>query len=140
MIKNEKGLTLLEVLASIVILTIILTSFYGLFIQSAKFTKINEDELYASNLANQAREYLISNPIKESLDLVTLETTVNNKFIADGYSQFTLKLTDQTNKDVIDEAGIGLFRVKIEILDSSSKQPLSTTYCYVQKGEEETTP
>lgn len=48
---NAKGLSLVEVLASIVILTIVLISFSNLFLQSAKHTKFNKEKLTAVQVA-----------------------------------------------------------------------------------------
>ena len=44
---HEKGLTLVEILASIVILAIVLIAFMSFFTQSAKFTKFNDEKLTA---------------------------------------------------------------------------------------------
>lgn len=50
---NQKGMTLLEVLLSIVILTIVLTSFAGFFSQSALFVKKNEEKMNTFQTAQQ---------------------------------------------------------------------------------------
>jgi prepilin-type N-terminal cleavage/methylation domain-containing protein len=51
--KAESGFTLLEVLASIVILGIILTTFFSFFSQSLLFSAKNEEDLQAINLARK---------------------------------------------------------------------------------------
>jgi prepilin-type N-terminal cleavage/methylation domain-containing protein len=51
--KAESGFTLVEVLASIVILGIILTTFFGFFSQSLLFSSKNEEDLQAINLARK---------------------------------------------------------------------------------------
>lgn len=50
--KNEKGFTLVEVVASIVLITIILLSFAQLFIQSNKTAAYNNEMLVTINLAD----------------------------------------------------------------------------------------
>lgn len=55
-INNQDGLTLVELLGSIVILSIIVVSFLAFFIQSAKTTKVSEDIIDASYIAQQELE------------------------------------------------------------------------------------
>lgn len=50
---DQKGITLLEVLLSIVLLVIVLTSFAGFFTQSAMFVKKNEDKISTTQTAQQ---------------------------------------------------------------------------------------
>lgn len=50
---NENGLTLIEVLASIVILSIVLISFSSILLQSVKHTKYNEEKLTAVDIAEE---------------------------------------------------------------------------------------
>ncbi|MFS0575377.1 type II secretion system protein [Sporosarcina sp. 179-K 3D1 HS] len=49
----QKGLTLVEILAAIVILSIVLLSFSSFFLQSAKNTKYNEKKLTAIEIAEE---------------------------------------------------------------------------------------
>ena len=49
--KNEKGLSLVEVLAAVVILSIVLITFMNFFVQSAKHTKFNNEKLTAVQVA-----------------------------------------------------------------------------------------
>ncbi|MDS9471347.1 prepilin-type N-terminal cleavage/methylation domain-containing protein [Sporosarcina pasteurii] len=49
--RKESGLTLIEVLASIVILSIVLISFSSLLLQSTKHTKYNKEKLTAVQVA-----------------------------------------------------------------------------------------
>lgn len=56
-IDNEKGLTLLEVLLSIVILTIILVTVMNFFPQMGFMNKQNEDKQQATNLAKKELIY-----------------------------------------------------------------------------------
>lgn len=53
---NNRGFTLLEILASVVILGIILTVFFQVFIVSQKATTSNEDKLAAINMAETVLE------------------------------------------------------------------------------------
>lgn len=60
---NNKGLTLVEVLASIILISIILFTFFSFFIQSAKTGKSSEEVVDATYLAQVEMEklYEISN-------------------------------------------------------------------------------
>ena len=53
MIRDEKGLTLLEVLISIVILSVIFLSIMSFFPQMGFINKVNEDKAKAVNYANE---------------------------------------------------------------------------------------
>lgn len=53
---NQDGLTLVELLGSIVILSIIVVSFLGFFIQSSRTTKVSGEIIDASYIAQQQAE------------------------------------------------------------------------------------
>src|SRR5699024_10249125 len=77
---NENGLTLVEVLASVVLLTIIITIFLNVFIQSAKTNTTSEEVVDATYLAQTEMERIYSK---------SLETTYSereNAFENLGYS------------------------------------------------------
>ncbi|MBK5251970.1 MAG: type II secretion system protein [Peptostreptococcaceae bacterium] len=52
-IKNEKGITLIELLVSLVVLSILLVSFYGIFTNAAKLDIRSKNEMTANYLAQQ---------------------------------------------------------------------------------------
>lgn len=60
---NNKGLTLVEVLASVILISVILFTFFSFFIQSAKTGKTSEEVVDATYLAQVEMEklYEISN-------------------------------------------------------------------------------
>ena len=55
-VKNQQGITLIELLLSIVILSIISLSMYTFFIQAANFSSHNNDRLVAINIARGVAE------------------------------------------------------------------------------------
>lgn len=59
---EEKGMSLVEVVVSITILSIILLSFASLFQQSSKTTENNKEKLVAINLARGVKEQVEINP------------------------------------------------------------------------------
>ncbi|MFJ7826931.1 type II secretion system protein [Psychrobacillus sp. NPDC096623] len=83
-IKNQKGLTLIELLAVIVILAIvaaIAVPAVGNIIENSKFNAAKAD---ASNVLNAAQLYLTENPNGPSGDTgttVTVQNLIDNKFL-----------------------------------------------------------
>lgn len=73
-LKEERGISLVEVVASIVLITIILISFFSFFIQSAKHTKFNEENLTSIEIAENIIANIRSNP-------TNYRTNVTNKKI-----------------------------------------------------------
>lgn len=56
--KNQSGFTLIEVIASLVIITIILISFFSFFLSNAKTTKTSNDIFDATYYAQKEMEHL----------------------------------------------------------------------------------
>lgn len=126
---NEKGFTLVEILASITILFIILITFFGFFTQSALFTRTNQEALYATNLANHAMEVIRSGEVDdiENLSAIIMEEIgVNEDYQFIEYEDFSLKLTSLGV-----EEDLGLTKVKIEIIHIERAAVLATRYSYV---------
>jgi len=76
-IKNEKGVTLIELLISFVILAIILPSFMALFINSAQNNGISSDKMNATNIAREVQVEFNVDPEKnqELKDLIIYSRT-----------------------------------------------------------------
>ncbi|WP_211356384.1 prepilin-type N-terminal cleavage/methylation domain-containing protein [Psychrobacillus lasiicapitis] len=55
---NTKGLTLIEILVSIILITIIITTFFSLFIQSARTSKTSEEVVDATYVAQSEMEQI----------------------------------------------------------------------------------
>lgn len=126
---NEKGFTLVEILASITILFIILITFFGFFTQSALFTRTNQEALYATNLANHAMEVIRSGEVDDIENLsatIMEEIGVNEDYQFIEYEDFSLKLTSLGV-----EEDLGLTKVKIEIIHIERAAVLATRYSYV---------
>ena len=75
-IKKESGFTLIEVVASIVIITLVLLSFSQLFIQSSKTAAHNNEKLVTINLADAALVKLKSESFTKDASI----TNVNQYF------------------------------------------------------------
>lgn len=81
MLKSEKGMTLIEVLASIVIISVVLTTFFAFFIQSHINTAMNSDKLTASQLSEAKLSTILrstdSDVLHHSCSLPTGTATVH---------------------------------------------------------------
>ena len=96
-VKNESGLTLIEVVASIVIITIILLSFSQLFIQSNKTAHYNNEKLVLINLADGQLERAQALSFNSIGSLDTYLTSVNEVKLND--EKYTIKI-EKTNYKV----------------------------------------
>ncbi|WP_153062600.1 hypothetical protein [Metasolibacillus meyeri] len=94
-IHNEQGLSLIEVVASIIILTIILLSFFTFFISTAKTTKTSSTIFDATYYAQQEMEAfynLTKTPLSLSEDLSTRELAISYSLEELGYEADTEQL------------------------------------------------
>lgn len=73
--QNEQGLSLIEVIASMVLITIILLSFIGLFIQSNKTSKTSSTIVDATYLAQVEMENIYTQSKTTKFDEITQSTT-----------------------------------------------------------------
>ncbi|MGM0874442.1 MAG: type IV pilus modification PilV family protein [Bacillota bacterium] len=152
---NSKGFTLIEVLASIVILGIILITFLSFFSQSMMFSVKVEDKLSAANIAERIlyevkRTYTTSpNLIAELKDgtqactASPLATVSGNKFdslvVEDVTGRYYYNVNDEnyyTNITIcqsVDEKELDVYRVHVEIYDDNQENPipLSEIYDYI---------
>ena len=77
---NQKGFSLIEVIASIVIISIVLLSFFQLFVQSNKTAVANNEKLVVINLADaQLERFKLDHTVLT--DLEKLDSKVLNKKI-----------------------------------------------------------
>lgn len=67
---NDKGLSLVEVIASIILISIILLSFVALFLQSNKTTVTSNDIVDATYVAQQEMETIYTNRTELSIEAV----------------------------------------------------------------------
>lgn len=161
--KLEHGFTLLELLASIVIIVIVLTSFFSFFSQSAMFSKKNEENLVAMNLAREVLETvkkeagkeedgiapsrfpssifdgsncLDSTKINQAKGILNLNDDGTFKDV-DNQLYPCLSLVSETDVNV-SEVDYKLMRVMVEIYQKAkeagqSDQLLTKTYGYVRE-------
>lgn len=92
-VKDERGITLIELIASIVILSIILISFFPMLIQSAKFTEFNEEKLTAVAVAEEvvAEIRFLKNP--QELESMGYSFQGTEYIDVESYEDFEVKVT-----------------------------------------------
>lgn len=86
---SENGLTLIEILASIVILSIIIVSLLSMFVQSARSNNIAKNIMDATYVAETSMEEL-NRAVSLSTGLVSFPTEVNKLTNPDGSMRYTL--------------------------------------------------
>ncbi|RHW39491.1 prepilin-type N-terminal cleavage/methylation domain-containing protein [Lysinibacillus yapensis] len=77
---NQSGLSLVEVVASIVILSIILLSFFTMLVQSAKTTKTSEEIIDATYIAQTEIEELYAYSAKNPFPIGNFEANIFPNF------------------------------------------------------------
>ncbi|WP_017755977.1 type IV pilus modification PilV family protein [Calidifontibacillus oryziterrae] len=131
---KQVGFTLIEVLAALVILSIILLSFFSFFSQSALFTQKHRENLIAINLAQdtivaikknaehfqKSKTYIGSFPEPEKSIV-----NVNSSGIFEQRPTFKLELT------ITKEASYNLYKLHIQIFDLKGNQK-AETYHYLR--------
>ncbi|RHW40647.1 prepilin-type N-terminal cleavage/methylation domain-containing protein [Neobacillus notoginsengisoli] len=142
--QKQEGFTLIEVLLSIVLLTIILTSFLGFFTQSAIFTNKNQEKLSAAQTAQKVVSSIELNTTKAQLKaksivndtgkVVSPSTVYNDKSQFNELFKFTI-VTPFTVEIKFSDGpmGSGLIQCKVSILDNSSPpKTKSETFTYIR--------
>jgi prepilin-type N-terminal cleavage/methylation domain-containing protein len=131
---SEKGVTLIEILVSIVILSIIVVTFLSMYVQSAKTNRISENILDSTYIAQTQMENIYnlstSGSFSEGLDMLKNddfnfnEVTCNNKYCfekqANGY-YVMLTITSNNNVNEDEDESNGLYSVLIEIFNNRTK-------------------
>lgn len=144
-LKNNSGFTLIEILASVVLLTVVLSIFLSIFPQMANMNNRTGDNLDAANVGKE----LLVKMKKLSYENITSETNlpIANTTYTNSTSNIQISGTYVTNNknynvkfnlnktpDVeINNSTTKLRRFSIEILNNQNKNTLTTTYGYIQK-------
>ena len=108
-LNKENGVTLVELLAAIAILSIIVTGFLGFFIQAAKTNQHTNAVNEATFLAQEQMEEIIHNaPLKP----------VVGEEVKDSYTIKTHELVEVKNG----EEGTGLYKVLVTVSEGGKAQ------------------
>lgn len=117
-LKQSNGFTLIELLAALTILSIVLISFFNIYSQSLSHSRIVEDQLTASNVAEKVLTKIIRN--KE----YSTSYEVNGKIY---YTDVDDKITQTVNEDLL-----GLQRVCVKIYTKDRSKPDAEIYGYLK--------
>ena len=152
-ISNERGLTLIELLASIIILSIVILTFLSFFTNAFRFNAINSDSIQAMNIAREQQAMIKENDsdihqllVNNSLTAeAAIRLHVNNsieKTEKNGKDYYILKSTN-TDYDItiaiekdthLTETFNDLHEVHVEV--KKNGKLLSETYTYFESKRE----
>ena len=114
---NEKGMTLIEILASIVLLSIIIVSMLSMIVQSSRSNTVSKNIMSATYVAESTMEEL-NGTVTQSTDLTTSFPNELNKLIkSDGTPKY--KILSNTNGQAFIETNVPGYYVYIETNSSS---------------------
>ncbi|ALC89783.1 hypothetical protein AM500_08360 [Bacillus sp. FJAT-18017] len=145
---NQEGFTLLEVLLSIVLLTIILTSFLGFFTQSAIFNKKNEQKLDTMQTAQTIINLIEINIEKQDLIILNLidangivlnKPKSLNKLELEQYlgepisSDYTISALMDNSSFIINNTAENLIMFKVIVQNPADSNDKSETYTYIRR-------
>ncbi|WP_249870867.1 type II secretion system protein [Oceanobacillus saliphilus] len=127
--RNSKGFTLIEIIASIALLVMVIGTFLPFFPQIMSWTQTTDDELVASNLLPQ-----VSSEVKN----INVHTLFDNIQQCDTYQQedifykaYTLNgISYKSMLNTCEEQELDLYRTKITIFTESGKL-VSESYTYM---------
>ncbi|WP_180994110.1 type IV pilus modification PilV family protein [Bacillus sp. Marseille-P3661] len=150
--KNEKGLTLIEILAALLILSIVITVFIGFFTNAFRFNSITSNNIKAVNILREKQATIREMPIMKDLveDIMVngvdsapgayyplgavTQTTINSEIhyrveILD--SEYAILMFIKRNPDYYDTTmEHQLFRLYFQIFEDTKL--LSDTYAYYE--------
>lgn len=138
---SQSGLTLLEVLASIVIVGLIVTTFFGFFSQSMLFSSKNEEDLQAINTARRVLAYVQE---ANNSNIASLLATRNNKLglkLEESSSSYYIEVQNNNKyyvqvKKLPSGPSYSLIPIAIQICDTPCKDNrenlLSETFGYIK--------
>ncbi|WP_342472809.1 hypothetical protein MHH70_05965 [Metasolibacillus sp. FSL H7-0170] len=131
-INNEQGLSLVEVVASIIILTIILLSFFAFFINTAKTTKTSSTMFDATYYAQREME-LFYNITQNNILNKNEEPAVKSEKIYNAILNHDYEAINQTNfTKIIDDEP---FDYNLVIHNDLGKNLTHFTISVCKKGE-----
>ncbi|SHN08345.1 type IV pilus modification PilV family protein [Gracilibacillus kekensis] len=130
-IKNEKGLTLVELLASIVILSIIVAAFLTFFINSARTTNVAEEVVDATYVTQQQMESIYhlatTNSFNQFIDAMKdqadhSQTNSSTHRFTISSNSYRLEVTVEPVKDNDNNSIPDLIRLLIKTYDKENRQ------------------
>lgn len=146
-LRNEKGFTLVEILAALTILGIVFISFMTIFPQMSNMNERTETKLITMNLAKKELRELKNNPGKLSPDNLISNDTSNStelyRYDLDESRQYKCEVIYYTvpdlERNIIKEnqgadESVSLNKVEISVLKNGKL--ISETFGYLESSDE----
>jgi len=125
--QNEYGMSLLEVLVSIIVLSIGILGLAPMVVISVNSNSISQDLMTASNLAKEKIEYYTGQEVLPSLPYEEYESD-----LMDGYERIT-NLIDNTSDSTL-TVGLCQLSIRINWTDNTGSSRSTTYMTYIEKG------
>ncbi|MDP4084546.1 MAG: type II secretion system protein [Bacillota bacterium] len=139
----QHGFTLIEVLVSIILLFIVLTSFMGFFTQSAFFSNKNEQKLGTIQTAQKVIKLVDNTVSKQDLYAAGITDTDGNVLTGVYHLYSTANIEDLLNQslntnfniiaDISNDKTDNLILFKVTVQDSSDSNNKSVSYTYIRR-------
>ncbi|WP_042146381.1 prepilin-type N-terminal cleavage/methylation domain-containing protein [Paucisalibacillus sp. EB02] len=132
---SYNGFTLIEIIASITIVSIVIIILIPIFSQILNWSERSEANLTTSNLVGQITYELKNktNDWKEFIEGKTVNTCGHSVLFADDYKTYTLNNeTYEAKLSICQEEEVDLYRVNIKLYDLSRLVTQSFTYLPVE--------
>jgi prepilin-type N-terminal cleavage/methylation domain-containing protein len=140
--RNQQGFTLIEVLLSIILLFIILTSFIGFFTQSALFSNKNEQKFGTMQTAQKVINLIEMDVTKQILQNDLIVDSAGNvingihnlsKSQIENYIDDTIDPNFDASAVLTNNSSENLIQVKLTIKDLKNPGNISETYTYIRR-------
>lgn len=140
--RNQQGFTLIEVLLSIILLFIILTSFIGFFTQSALFSNKNEQKFGTMQTAQKVINLIEMDVTKQILQNDLIVDSAGNvingihnlsKSQIENYIDDTIDPNFDASAVLTNNSSENLIQVKLTIKDLKNLGNISETYTYIRR-------
>lgn len=129
-ILNKNGLTLIELLGAMTILSIVIITFLSFFSQYLLFSGKVEDNLTAVNVAEK-----VLNTVRKDDPTTNYDPYPHELPVVNGKTYYPVVIKSQTNE----EKALGLQRVQVKIYSNKDyeihSKPETEIYGYIKLGE-----
>lgn len=131
-IHNQSGFSLIEVVASVVILSIILISFFQLIIQSNTVVQHNSDRFVLINLADaelerlQVLQFTTIEQFDQYISSRTSQTIADKEFSVQIKKEAAKRITSQSDINVANEATLNLYNVTVTVSETIGNKTSSS--------------
>lgn len=128
-IDNEQGLTLIELLLSITLLSIVLITFLSFFTDTFRFNSNNDHNIHAMNMAREQQALIKDKSWDEITNTFTLDEETDYYIQNVNESKYDIKISIKKTPEVIDSY-YNLHLVHVEV--TKDGKLLAETYTYYE--------